>query len=322
MKPAHLVKDTGGLALYGLGPRVVQRMSRRQMVLLSKALGDAVRRASPADVRAMHQELEQTLGPAAAHPDVIKRSFRMRMMNELEVLRYPTLDATNVDRTVVVEGRHHLDHALAQKKGAIVMIGHFGANQMIMPALGHNGYRMHQLSASPTAWLSIRTDGRVNRLFAQVQELRWQIEQSLPAELIDVFGFMRPAYVCLEKNEVLGLAFDGGGGTRWVPMRLGRRTAYVSTQPWQLARTTGAMVVPTVVVREPDEERHRVILSEPIAVSRTKDKEGDVAQAAQRYGQWFTGWLDRHPDHYVNFLLLRRNVRKTDNKPFFGDYVG
>lgn len=323
MNLSHLVKDLGGIALYDVGPRLLPRMSRMQMILLSEALGDAVRRASPGDVALMREELERTVGDeelAEPADELISRAFRLRMFNELEVLRYPTLGPGTIQGTAFMENREHLDEALARGKGAIVMIGHFGANQMIMPALGYVGYRMNQLSASPTAWSNIRTDGRVNPLWERVQEKRWALEQTLPARHIDVFGFLRPAYTCLAANEVLGLAFDGGGGTKWIPMPLGRRTAWVSTQPWQLARSTGATIVPAVVVRTPRQQLHRVVLAKGFQVARTDDKEADVRAAAESYGAWFTKQVRKRPDHYLPYLLLRRRVRRSDAHPFFEDW--
>ncbi len=318
----HLVKDVGGVTLYGAGPKLVGAMSRRQIIRLAERLGDLVRRASPGDAGMLRDELRRTLGddlPVSAD-ELVRRAFRNRMLNELEVLRYPALGPHNVSATAVVEGREHLDAVLARGKGAVIMIGHYGANQMIMPALGYAGYKMNQISAPPTAWLSIRTDGRVNPLFKRVQEQRWELEKALPTQHIDVFGFMRPAYECLERNEVLGLACDGGGGSRWLPMPLGDRTAWVPTQPWQLARTTGAMVVPTRVVRDGRQTAHRVILEEPFEVPKTRKKREDVADAVVHFGERLTSWIRERPDHYLPYLLLRIKVRGTDARPYFDDY--
>lgn len=318
----HLVKDVGGVTLYGAGPRVVKRMSRAQLIRLSERLGDLVRQASRTDAQLMRDELARTLGDDLPLPadELVRRAFRNRMLNELEVLRYPSLGPHNVSSTAVVEGKEHLDAVLARGQGAVIMIGHFGANQMIMPALGHAGYPMNQISAPPTAWLSIRNDGRVNPLFKRVQEQRWSLEQALPTQHIDVFGFMRPAYECLERNEVLGLACDGGGGSRWLPMPLGNRTAWVPTQPWQLARSTGAWVVPTHVVRDGRQVAHRVVLGEPFEVPKTRRKQADIADAVVHFGERLTGWIRERPDHYLPYLLLRIKVRGTDAKPFFDDY--
>jgi len=272
----------------------------------------------------MEDELRRTVHVADlddAPRAIIRRAFRLRAFNELEVLRYHQLSPDNIDQCTVIEGRAHLDRALRAGRGAIVMIAHFGANQMIMPALGHRGYAMNQLSAKPTAWSDIRLDERANRLWEVVQRRRWEHEKGLPAQHIDVFGFLRPAYRCLEDNQVLGLACDGGGGTRWIQMPLGLRTAWVSTQPWQLARTTGATVIPTVVVRDPDATVHRVVMEHPLSVGRSDDRRADICQAAEAYGTWLSKWVEQRPAHYLPYLLLRRRVRGSDTHPFFEDYA-
>jgi lauroyl/myristoyl acyltransferase len=158
----------------------------------------------------------------------------------------------------------------------------------------------------------------VNPLWRRVQRRREALERTLPATHIDVFGFLRPAYRCLEENGVLGLAFDGGGGTKWIDVAFGPRRAWVSTQ--QLARATGAQILPSVVVREVGEERHRLIFDAPVTVPSTRSREADLRAAAQNYADWFYRWVLRHPDHYAHYLLLRRRVRHTDLRPFFDDY--
>jgi KDO2-lipid IV(A) lauroyltransferase len=330
--PQHLVKDLGGLAMYDALPHVVQRASRPTLIRLADRLGDLVMRSAPRDVAVMRAELGRTLGDDLPAPaDVlIRRAFRQRMLIELEVLRFPALGPHNISGTAVLEGREHLEAALAKGRGAVVMIGHFGANQMIMPALGYAGYRMNQISAPPTAWFDVRDDGRANPLWKRVQIARWGLEQTLPTQHISVFGFLRPAYECLERNEILGLACDGGGGSRWVPMPLGRRVAFVPTQPWQLARTTGAAIVPCQVVREGRQVAHRVILEPAIEMPHSRDKMADVALVAQRFGARMTAWVRARPCHYLPYLLLRYNVRRSDavkneklgvgGKAFFEDY--
>lgn len=323
MNLSHLVKDVGGLALYSVGPRVCPRVPRAVLASQARVLGDAVRHVSGDDARTMEEELLRTFRPddlPASPSHLVQRAYHVRMAVELEVLRYGGYGPHNIDRIAVLDGEEHLRAALDRGQGAIVMLAHFGANQLVMPALGHRGYTMNQLSAPPTAWADIRVDERVNRVWEGVQRRRWAQEQLLPVQHIDVFGFLRPAYRALERNEVLGLAFDGGSGRRWIPTPLGQRTAWVAMQPWQLARSTGAAVVPTVVVWEPREARHRVVFGAPMHVGTSGSRRADVEDAAARYGAWFTDRVREHPDHYLLYLLLRRKVAASDDQPFFDDY--
>ncbi|MCP4806626.1 MAG: hypothetical protein GY913_29300 [Proteobacteria bacterium] len=321
--PTLLVKDLGGLALYYPGQALISRVPRPWLGHTARLGGDLVRNVARADIEVARRELRLLFGDRLlpqAEDDILREAWRQTMFNELEVLRYPHLDPAGIDEVCVVEGREHLDAALAKGRGAIVLIGHFGANQMIMPALGHQGYRMNQLSAPPPVWADILRETRTTPLWEKVLARRWELEQRLPVRHINVFKFLRPALQCLQDNEVLGLAFDGGGGRRWTQVELLGRKANVSVQPAQLARKTGAAILPTLVVREPGDRRHRVIIRPPIAVEKTRDRMADLASTMQRFVDVFAEWVERHPAHYVNFLLLRWKVRGTDVVPFFDDY--
>ena len=318
-----LVKDLGGLGLYYPGQSVVSRVPRTWLHSLSRLGGDVVRKMA-SDGEEMRDELRRLFGdvPLPENEDeIIANAYRAAMFNEIEVLRYPHMDPSTIHEYCEIEGREHLDAALAQGRGAIILIGHFGANQMIMPALGHQGYSMNQLSAPPPVWADILRETRTTPLWEKVLDRRWELEKRLPVQHINVFKFLRPAFECLKRNEVLGLAFDGGGGNRWTQVDFMARRANLSVQPVQLWKKTGAVLLPTVVLREPGESKHRVRIEAPL---NWQTVQGDRAEEERRNMQAivdrFSGWVARHPDHYLQFMLMRRRVRGTDVQPFFTDY--
>lgn len=319
MNLSNLVKDVGGWALYESGPRWIPRLSRAQQIGLANVLGDTVRRASAADVARMASEIDALVGdePYDGPLDgIVAEAYRLRMMNEIEVLRYPTLDRRSLQGTVFVEHREFLDDAVSHGKGTIVLTGHFGAHDLMLAALGHSGFSVHRLSV-PASASPESPEGRANPLLARVRERRAEFADALPATPIDALGFLRPAYQVLARNEVLALTFDGGDGRRHVRMPLGRRQALVSSQPWQLARSTGARIVPAVVVRQHGQHLHRLFLGRPIAVAHTADRDADLAAAAETYGAWFTRWLRKRPDHYGPYLLFRRKLQDAGGRALF-----
>jgi len=336
--PQVFVKDLGSLLLYYPGQAAIARAPRRVLHPVGAAGGDLVRLLAGGGAE-MRQELRLLFGldpdrqgrrgdrgtAGVALPrgesEIVRDAYREAMFNEVEVLRYPRMNPDTIGQYCTIEGRNHLDGALATGRGALVLIGHFGANQMIMPALGHQGYPMSQLSAPPPVWADILRDTRTTPLWEKVLARRWQLEQRLPVQHINVFRFLRPAFDCLAANQVLGLAFDGGGGTGWTQARLLGRTANLSVQPVQLWRKTGATLLPTVVLRPPGERLHRVIIGEALPFEPVR---GDRAEETRRNMQAvvdrFADWIARYPDHYLQFMLMRRRVRGTDVRPLFTDY--
>ena len=320
--PVRLLKDLGGLALYYPGQALVS-WSPRPLLLPVAAMGGDLGRRLSRDGAEMRDELLALFGDQALPrpaDDIIRDAYRAAMFNELEVLRYSDLTPATIRDVCEVEGLEHLDAALAAGRGALILIGHFGANQMIMPALGHLGYPMHQLSAPPPVWAEILRDTRTNPVWEQVLKRRWALEKRLPVQHINVFRFLRPAFDCLRGNEVLGLAFDGGGGRGWTQVRLLGRTANVSTQPVQLWRKTGAVVLPTMVLRPRGEARHRVVIGAPLQWREADTRATEDQVNMQAFVDGFADWVRQHPEHYLQFMLMRRRVRGTDVRPLFTDY--
>jgi KDO2-lipid IV(A) lauroyltransferase len=294
MTARDLVADALTLAVYGAEP-VVARLPR--------VVTDGIARLVQfGDGREMQGELEALFGDRPIPPGVVEEARTLAVRNELEVLRYRRLDARTIDRTCVLEGKEHLDAALARGRGAIVATAHFGAHQLVMPALGYRGYAMHQLSAPPPVWASLAPVSPMRRW---VLQRRWAIEQALPVTHVNVFRFLRPAFRALASNGVLGLAFDGGGGTEWTQVSFLARRMNVARAPIELWRRSGAALLTAVVVRPLGALRHRVVL-EPFEGSSVQD-------LADRFARWVL----RHPSHYLPFVMFRKRVRGTDLAPFF-----
>ncbi len=296
MTARELVRDALSLALYGAAPIVAR--------LPAAALDPLARGAARfGDDGEMLEELAALFGDRPLPVgEVASEARALAIRNELEVLRYGSLDARTIDGMCVLEGREHLDAALARGKGAIVATAHFGAHQIVMPALGYRGYAMHQLSAPPPVWGEISP---VYSLRRHVLRRRWALEQTLPVTHVNVFRFLRPAFRCLADNGVLGLAFDGGGGAAWTQVGFLARRMNVSSAPVELWHRSGAALLTAVVVRPPGAARHRVVL-EPFD-----------GETAQHLADRFARWVLRHPSHYLPFVMLRKRVRGTDLVPFF-----
>ena len=146
--------------------------------------------------------------------------------------------------------------------------------------------------------------------------LRWEHEKSLPVRHIDPFGSMRPAVRCLQNNEVLGIAMDGGGGKDWVAVDFLGRRARFSTGPSRLAQMTGCAVLPTFMLRQPG-GANLLVLEPPLPVSDPgeTDRTGIPVLLAR-----FIPLLERavmeHKSHYLQFLALRRFLQAQGEPPF------
>jgi len=312
--PTLLVKDLAGLALYYPGQALLNRVPRASLDRFARAGGRVVQRMGDAEMRDELEKIYRTRPMPRPADAILRDTYQLTMFNELEVLRYPWLNPSTIDGVCEIVGREHLDAARARGKGAIVLIAHFGANQMIMPALGHVGYPMSQLSAPPPVWAEILRETRTTPLWKKTLERRWELEKKLPVQHINVFRFLRPAFEALGRNEVLGLAFDGGGGKKWAEVDFLGRRANLSIQPAQIWHKTKSVLLPTYVLRMPGELRHKVVITEPLEWAGSN--EASMQAVATRFEEWIWRW----PEHYLHFLQMRRRVRGTDVFPLFHDY--
>jgi phosphatidylinositol dimannoside acyltransferase len=98
----------------------------------------------------------------------------------------------------------------------------------------------------------------------------------------------------LELGGLVGLVGDRDIAGNGVPVTLCGRDVRVSAIPWEIARRTGATVVPAFSLRR----RHGtmvVTLGEPFRVAQSNQAAADKAEAAQRWAVEFERQLKRAP---------------------------
>lgn len=245
---------------------------------------------------------------------VVKKAFSIWLQNELEVLLFSTMNRDNIGSFVRYQGMEHLDNALSSGKGAMLLFAHFGANQMIMPAVGYKGYRMSQLSAPPTVWVEKMPNRKFSPMGKKALELRWEQELSLPVRHINIFGSLKSAFVALKKNEVLGIAVDGGGGKNRIEVDFLGKKALFPTGAIELAMRTECSVLPVFMIRN-DEGVHTVIIDPPLKLIRGHDAKY-IQKNVELFISRFEPYVVKYPCHYLTFLALRRFMAEQGDTPF------
>ena len=234
----------------------------------------------------------------------------------MEVLLFPVLNEKNIGTIIRYSGIEHLDKALSSGRGVILLFAHFGANQMVMPAIGYRGYKMSQLSSPPTVWKEKLQKKKFSSMEERALELRWKHELSLPVKHINIFGSLKEAFLCLKRNEILGVAIDGGGGKDRAEIDFLGRKAVFSTGAIDLALRTDCSVLPTFMVRDKS-GYNTMIIEEPLNLI----KEGDDKEAVKLNTEFFIRRLQeyvvKYPCQYLNFLTFRTFVSEQGDTPLF-----
>lgn len=297
---------------------LLQRLPFRWTYFLAGILGKVTYYTLPGKRRSLERELS-LLDKTAGRRDskkIIKNSFVNLFRDRMEVLLFPVLNEKNIGTIIRYSGIEHLDKALSSGRGVILLFAHFGANQMVMPAIGYRGYKMSQLSAPPTVWKEKMQKKKFSSMEEKALELRWKHELSLPVKHINIFGSLKEAFLCLKRNEILGIAIDGGGGKDRAGIDfLGRKDMF-STGAIDLALRTGSSVLPTFMVRD-KYGYNTMIIEGPLNLKRDSEAKDAVKLNVESFALRLQEYVLKYPCHYLNFLAFRSFFLEQGDEPFF-----
>lgn len=313
-----LLKRALILALFSPLRVVIRHLPLGATWRLGVAGGRLLGAISPERRALMEQEYRAILpgrGPDE-YRRLVRDGFASFGVSEIEVLLYPALNPALIERMVALEGREHLDRALAAGRGVLLFQAHFGAFQMTMPAIGYRGYRMNQISASAALWKNSGGSDAPERMHT----IKADYEERLPVRHISVASSMRPVFRALERNEIVGITVDGGGGRKTLQLPFLGRIANFQTGPADLAVRTGAAIVPAFIVTEPG-LRHRLTLHPPLRVDPDAGPDASRRAILGQFALLLEQCVRAHPDHYGYTLCLRRLRSRVDDYPFFEDYT-
>ncbi|MBF0368636.1 MAG: lysophospholipid acyltransferase family protein [Magnetococcales bacterium] len=242
-----------------------------------------------------------------------------RWMTELDVFLFDRFNPENTPELMGCQGLEHLDAGLQKGRGVMLLFAHFGANQMVMPAIGHRGYTMSQLSANPLVWVEKRPNQHFSPMARKALALRWELELALPVTHVDIFGSIKGAFSCLKRNQVLGIAMDGAGGKEIVEVDFLGRKANFSVGAVEIAHRTGCEVLPTFMVLD-ETGRYTLHILPPMSLTRDEKGQLERQKTIQDFVIILEKYVLKHPGHYVHFLALRRFMELMEgDEPFLFD---
>ena len=180
---------------------------------------------------------------------------------------------------VEVHGAEHLEAARASRRGVILLSAHLGNWELGAAWLAAGGTPLHLVARPhPSPW--------VERFFARRRHA-WGVR------LMPDRPLWRPAAAALRRCEWVALMADREASARGT----GRRTS-VCAWAAALARRTGALVLPAVILRLPD-GRYAVHFERPLE---------SAAVRADGFGDSLRRHLQRHPRQWSAFEALPEGV--------------
>jgi phosphatidylinositol dimannoside acyltransferase len=237
--------------------------------------------------RAALENYAAALGRDRSDPEVARvarRAFENYGRMLMEFVLIGSLSGDELLGRITVDGREHLDAALARGRGAIMAVPHMGSWDMAGSFAGALGYRISAVAE--------RFPGSLNDAVVRTRQ-RFGLE---------VITMGRPAVRAigdaLQANRVVALLCDLEQGPG-VGVRFFGRPAVVPGGPAAFALKTGAAVIPGCQWST-GPGRHHIHVDPPLPIHEGETKE----EVMQRVVARFENFIKEHPDQWYAFRRM------------------
>jgi len=186
---------------------------------------------------------------------------------------------------ISVEGREHLDRAMAAHGRVLALSGHLGNWELLNMA--------HRVTPYPLAVVVRPLDAHWLNPLAERLRLRTGVE------LIDKRGALRPVLSALSRGGMVGILLDQNTArSEGVFVPFFGRAASTSRSVALLALRTGAPIVPIFARREGD-GRHRIIVRPPLDPPKAGDREAAIAELTGRCTEVIEAAIREAPEQWL-----------------------
>lgn len=218
--------------------------------------------------------------------EIMKKSFQNLGKGLIEILNFQDLNEGEINALVTIEGEEYLKEAEAEGNGTILITGHIGNWELMAAVLSVRGYPLHVIAAP-------LYDPRIDEWIVRLRA-RFDIEtisRGSPSSSKKILGVLR-------KKEVLGLLIDQDTQANGVFVNFFNKKAYTPGGAAQLALKSGATTLMCFVIRLPN-NRHRVTIEKPMALTQTGDHQKDVEVNTARFTSRIEEHIKQYPDQWV-----------------------
>ena len=254
---------------------------------LGRPVGALLLATSPQLRRILTCNLGHVLGPDASEEDVqslVRRACRNIIKGHYDLFRLSRLSTEEILGMTRVEGREHMERALARGKGVILVSAHFGNVDILIQIPLAYGVPL----STPVEHI------QPERLFRYTLRLR----TSHGLRMFPTGGPMLELYRALKRGEMIGLAADRGIDVSTRKVDFFGAPASLPEGPVRLALRTGAALVPGFGLRLSDNS-FQVHIEPPLELPNTGDREADIAAGMEMVVDVLERTISMHPEQWL-----------------------
>ncbi len=188
---------------------------------------------------------------------------------------------------IKIEGKEHLDAALARGKGVIALGAHLGSFTLLGTRLAVEGYPFNL----------IVNVGRFPQLWRKLADYQQTVGQrTIP--LKPTSTSIKKSLNCLRRNEIIYIVADEQQRRRGLPVSFFGQTAFTPVGPAIFSVKTGAPILPMFVVRKGELNRTLVIKS-PVEIERTTDEKKDIERLTVLFTKVIEEMVRQYPSQWA-----------------------
>jgi Kdo2-lipid IVA lauroyltransferase/acyltransferase len=223
----------------------------------------------------------------------IKRTSRQTFINYAKYLvdytRMNLLNAKNFSRLVrIFQGKEHIDQALSQGKGALILTAHLGNWEMGGVFLSLMDYPLNVITA-------LDVEVRLHDYRVQLRQGQKIKVVTLDENLFSPISVLK----ALQANELVALLGDRELFGKGIPVTFFGQSIYFPMGPALLAYLSEAPLIPTFVLME--NNKYYCLAEPPIVIQRTGNRDGDLAANSQKIAATLEKFIRTYPDQWYTF---------------------
>jgi KDO2-lipid IV(A) lauroyltransferase len=260
---------------------------------LGKVIGAIAYHGNVKHRRTVYANLRTAFANTKSHAEIkkiAKETFSNYGQNLIELFRFPIMDKDQFNHYVKLEGREHVDEAIRQGKGVILLAMHFGSWELanrIGTILGHP-YKV-----------LVKGQKKYSRLGELLNSLR---NNRSDVNVVERGMGTREILRSLKKNEVVALVVDQGGRDGVLVPFFGKE-ASMSVGALRIAAKTGAPICFANITRL-NGPYHRLVIREPFKLVKTADQQNDLTTNLRQIMNVMEEYIRLSPAEYMWFYKI------------------
>jgi KDO2-lipid IV(A) lauroyltransferase len=212
------------------------------------------------------------------------------------------------DPWIDLEGREHLERALALRRGVIGVSAHLGTFTLIGAKLHVSGFHL--------TWIM---GGQPHPRLAQVWRAMGEKVGAGFITIDSLVTFHKAILRSLRKGDVVGFICDENQKQGGVLVEFLGRTMALPVGPAVYHLKTKAPILPLFIIRQRDRQ-HKVIIAPPLKFQLSGDEERDIFIITSQISRAMESYIKRYPGQW-SWISKRRIRTRTRRKTLLEEEV-